>query len=72
MEHVEMKNSLNSKLQIESICSIRILNILEVIGKKSFSKIGKRATLIPICLSALAQASANSTLLDFELRLLAC
>ena len=39
MEHIEIKNSLDSKLQTFSICSIRILNILEVIAKTSFSKI---------------------------------
>ena len=31
MEDIEIKKSLDSKLQIESICSIRTLNILEVI-----------------------------------------
>ena len=33
MEHIEMKYSLGSKLQIHSICSVRILNIIEVIAK---------------------------------------
>ena len=33
MEHVELKNSLESKLQIKSICSVEILSILEVIAK---------------------------------------
>ena len=42
MEHIEIKNSLDSKLQSFSICSIRNLNILEVIG---FSKIAKCSTL---------------------------
>ena len=36
MEGIEMKNSLESKLLIDSIYSITILNILEV--KTSFSK----------------------------------
>ena len=45
MEHIEMKNSLDSKLQLLSICSVRILNILEVIAKTSFSKIAKCSTL---------------------------
>ena len=31
MEYINKKNSLESKLQFEFICSIRILNILEVI-----------------------------------------
>ena len=33
MEHIQIKNSLDSQLQTISICSIRILNILEVIAK---------------------------------------
>ena len=33
MEHIEIKNSLDSKLQTFSICSVRILNIFEVIAK---------------------------------------
>ena len=33
-EHIERKNSLDSKVQIESICSVRTLNILEVIARK--------------------------------------
>ena len=36
MEHIETKNSLDSKLQTFSICSVRILNILEVIVKRVF------------------------------------
>ena len=35
-EHIEPKDSLDSKLQIESICSVTILNVLEVIVKTSF------------------------------------
>ena len=35
-EHRKSKESLNSKLQIESICSIGILSIPEVIAKMSF------------------------------------
>ena len=45
MEHIEIKNSLDSRLQILSIYSIRILNILEVIAKTTFSKIAKYSTL---------------------------
>ena len=45
MEYIKMKNSLGSKLQMDSICSIRILNILEVIAKTSFSEIVKCLTL---------------------------
>ena len=33
MEHIQIKSSLDSKLQTISICSIEILNILEVIAK---------------------------------------
>ena len=36
MEHVEMKNSSEYKLQIKSIFSIGILNVLEVIAKSFF------------------------------------
>ena len=32
MEHIDSKDSLNCKLQIESICSVGILNLLEVIA----------------------------------------
>ena len=39
------KWTLDSKLQTFFICSIRILNILEVISKMSFSKIAKCSTL---------------------------
>ena len=35
MEHIEIKNSLDSKLQIFYICSVRIPNILEVIEKNT-------------------------------------
>ena len=45
MEHIEIKNSLDSKLQTYSICSIKILDILEVIAKTNFSKIAKCETL---------------------------
>ena len=46
MKHIEMKKSPDSELQIESICSIRILNILEVLAKMSFSKIANCSTLV--------------------------
>ena len=39
MEHIEIKVSLDSKLQTLCKCSVRILNIFEVIMKTSFSKI---------------------------------
>ena len=45
MEYIEIKNSLDSKLQTYPICSIRILNILKIIAKTRFSKIEKHATL---------------------------
>ena len=45
MEHIEMKNSLDSKLQIDSICSIGILSTLVVIAETSFSKISKCSAL---------------------------
>ena len=41
MEHIETKDSPDSKLQIESICSVGILDILEDIVNTSFSKITK-------------------------------
>ena len=46
IEHTEVKNSLDSKLQNFTICTIRILNILEVIAKLSLSKIVKCFTLL--------------------------
>ena len=46
MENIVIKNSLDSKLQIVSICFVTILNILEVIAKTSFSKIAKFSTLL--------------------------
>ena len=46
MEHIVTKNSLDSKLHIDSICSIRILNILKVTAKTDFSKIAKCSTLL--------------------------
>ena len=53
MEHKEIKNSLDSKLQSLSIYSVRILSILEVIAKTSFSKITKCSTLesVPVKIS---------------------
>ena len=47
-EHKVIKNRLDSKLQIDSTCSVRILNILKVIAKTSFSKIAKCSTLIQV------------------------
>ena len=41
MEHKVIKSSLDSKLQIHSICSIRVLNFLEDSEKLSFLKIAK-------------------------------
>jgi len=38
MEHVEIKNSLDSKLQIFSICSVRIRNNPEVMAKRRLSQ----------------------------------
>ena len=43
--HIKTVCSLDSKLLLISICSIRILNILEVIAKTSFSKSAKCSTL---------------------------
>ena len=40
-EDIELKDSLDSELQFESMSSIGIFNILEVIAKTSFSKIAK-------------------------------
>ena len=44
-EHIEKVCSLESKLFLISLCSIRILNIQEVITKTTFSKIAKCTTL---------------------------
>ena len=44
-EYIEMKKSFDSKLQIDCICSVRILNILDVIAKTSISKIANCSTL---------------------------
>ena len=44
-EYIEMVCSLESKLFLVFICSIRITNILEVIIKTNFSKIAKCSTL---------------------------
>ena len=38
MKHVNMKNSLDSQLQIDSICFYRILNTLEVMSAILFGK----------------------------------
>ena len=38
MEHIESKDSSDSELQIESICSVGIFSILQVIAKISFDK----------------------------------
>ena len=46
MGHIEINYSLDSKLQTFYICSIRILNILEVIAKTSFSILEKCSTLL--------------------------
>ena len=43
-EQVKYICNLESKLFLLSILSVRILNMLEVIGKKSSSKISKRIT----------------------------
>ena len=45
MEHIEKICSLESELFLIAICSIRILNALEVIAKTSFSKTEKFSTL---------------------------
>ena len=44
-EDIQLKDSSDSKLQIESISSIGILSILEVIKKTSFLKFAKWSTL---------------------------
>ena len=38
MEHIQIRSSLDSKIQNFSTCSIRILSILEIIVKTSFFK----------------------------------
>ena len=44
-EHIEKDCSLESKLFLISMCSIRIINVLEVIAKTSSSKIANCSTL---------------------------
>ena len=46
MEHIEIKNSLAYTLKNFSILSIKILKILEVIAKTSFSYIAECSTLL--------------------------
>ena len=46
MEHIDSICSLESELFFVSICSIRILYILKVIAKTSFSKTSKYSTLV--------------------------
>ena len=44
-KHIKSKDSLDSNLEIEHICFVRILDIFEVIVKTSFSKNAKCSTL---------------------------
>ena len=57
MEHTKLKNSLDSKLQIGCICSVRILDIFEVIT--NFSKILKYSTLLRIQVKRLFYRKMN-------------
>ena len=50
--HIERICSLESKLLLISICSVRILNILEVIAKTRFSKFAKNLTLVEVAKEA--------------------
>ena len=54
MEHIVIKNSLDSKLQVFFICSIRILSILEVM-----SKIAKCLTLEGITINGRKNTREN-------------
>ena len=46
IEHIHSIYSLESGLSFDSLCSVGILNILEVTAKTRFSKIAKRSTMI--------------------------
>jgi len=64
MEHVEIKKSLDSKLQILPVCSIRILMFLEVILKHD--EISKNRKMrnpdpSPICTKKSSQTSYISS-----------
>ena len=48
MEHIDTVCSLKSVLSFDSICSVEILDIFEVIVKMSFSKITKCSTLVKV------------------------
>ena len=65
MRNIQIKSSLDSKLQTFCICSVRILNILKVIAKTSFSKIAKCSILLQangLCqFRASPEASGNWT-----------
>ena len=57
MEHIKLKNSLDSKLQFGCMCSVRILDIFEVIT--NFSKIVKCSTLLRIQVKRLFYRKMN-------------
>ena len=52
MKHIMPKDSSDSKLQIDYICSFGILDIFEVIANTSFSKIPKCSTLFQATLQS--------------------
>ena len=56
-----MKKSLNSKLQNDSMSSVRIFNILEVIARTSFSKTSKCPTLAFALFAAAIFARARAS-----------
>ena len=63
-EYIAKDRSLESKLFLISICSIRILNILKVIPKTIISKIAKGATLTPERIITDQTSSLNEYLTD--------
>ena len=64
MGHIGKDCSLESKLFLVSIYSIRILNILEVIPKTIISKIAKGATLISERIITDQTLSLNEYIID--------
>ena len=65
MENIYKTCSLASKLCLITICSIRILNILEVIVKTVFSKIAKCSTQVQVTVLELEKFGEKSELGSF-------
>ena len=70
MEHIEMVCSLESKLYLITICSVRILNNLEVIAKKRDFRKNRKMRNPGLCPEAAKRRFARGKLR--RLNLLAC